>query len=309
MTEVRFDRMIPAQVIARREACNVAYLPVGALEWHGAHMPFGTDYLIVNWLAEEAAQRFGGVAFPPIYYSDVRYQLHDSRPEWHNTYTAMMRIPPAFSAFPLRDAAGNPELGDPVTPPEDGPLPAEALAFDHAGQWREMTRHIAMVLLEIHLYGFRHIVLLPGHGPNFRICPEAEEVYRQNVARRSALGPPARTFTFNYFNNLDEPMYGQHWLHADRLEGSLTMAAAPETVHLDQLPSDPAAIPPAYLGHPYLSETEGYHPDYAELKASFAYFDPRSGTSEEYGRRQLEHALVEIGVSIEALLGEKEEKR
>ena len=308
MSEVRFDRMIPAEVVARREACNVAYLPVGALEWHGAHMPFGTDYLIVNWLAEAAAQRFGGVAFPPIYYSDVRYQLHDSRPEWHNTYTEMMRIPPTFSAFPLRDADGNPELGDPVTPPEDGPMPAEALAFDHAGQWRELTRHIAMVLLEIHLYGFHNIVLLPGHGPNFRICPEAEEVYRQNVARRSAFGTPARTTSFNYFHHLDEPMYGQHWLHADRLEGSLIMGVASETVHLDRLPADLDTIPPAYLGHPYLTETEGYRPEYAELKESFAYFDPRSGTTAEYGRRQLEHALGHIGLQVEALLGENDER-
>jgi len=33
MTEIRFDHMIPAEVVARREACNLAYLPVGALEW------------------------------------------------------------------------------------------------------------------------------------------------------------------------------------------------------------------------------------------------------------------------------------
>ncbi|MHB0939326.1 MAG: creatininase family protein [Armatimonadota bacterium] len=302
MNEVRFDRMIPAQLVARREACNLAYLPVGALEWHGAHMPFGTDFLIVQRLAEEAARRFGGVVFPPIYYHDVRYQLHDCRPEWHRTYTELLQVPEAFTAFPLCDEEGRPELECPVTLPEDGPQPAEALPFDHDGQWREFTRHIATVLLEIHLYGFRNILLLPGHGPNFRICPEAEEVYRQNVARRSALGPPARTLSFNYFSNLDEPRYGQHWLHADALEGSLTMAAVPGTVHLDRLPDDPEAIPPAYLGYPYLNETDGYSPEYAELRDSFAYFDPRNANA-DYGRRQLEHVLGKIGEQVAEWMG------
>ena len=27
MPEVRFDRMVPSQIVARREACNLAYLP------------------------------------------------------------------------------------------------------------------------------------------------------------------------------------------------------------------------------------------------------------------------------------------
>ena len=65
MEEVRFDRMVPKTIVARRRECNLAYLPVGSLEWHGSHMPFGTDYMTVGYLAEEAARRFGGVAFPP----------------------------------------------------------------------------------------------------------------------------------------------------------------------------------------------------------------------------------------------------
>jgi len=157
------------------------------------------------------------------------------------------------------------------------------------------------VLLEIHLYGFHNILLLPGHGPNFQICPQAEEVYRQNVARRSALGPPAQTASFNYFQHLDEPMYGQHWLHADRLESALMMAIAPDTMHPEQLPADPEAIPPAYLGHPYLNEMDGYAPDQAHLRESFAYFDPRNATS-DYGRRQFAHLLSAVGDVVQACL-------
>ncbi len=57
MNEVRFDRMVSSAVVERRQACNLAYLPVGSLEWHGPHMPFGTDYLTVTYIAEESARR------------------------------------------------------------------------------------------------------------------------------------------------------------------------------------------------------------------------------------------------------------
>ena len=82
--EVRFDRMRPAQVVARRQACNLAYLPVSTLEWHGPHMPFGTDSITNAYLAEEAARQFGGVAFPAMYYSDVRHSIDAMDPREAN---------------------------------------------------------------------------------------------------------------------------------------------------------------------------------------------------------------------------------
>ncbi|NLX42186.1 MAG: creatininase family protein, partial [Chloroflexi bacterium] len=30
---VRYERLRPAQIVARREACPVAYLPIGTIEW------------------------------------------------------------------------------------------------------------------------------------------------------------------------------------------------------------------------------------------------------------------------------------
>ena len=90
------------EVVPRREACNLAYLPVGSLEWHGPHLPFGTDYMTVTHLAEEAARRYGGVVFPPIYYSDVRYYLQECRREWRESYLQEMQVPGAFvDAFGL----------------------------------------------------------------------------------------------------------------------------------------------------------------------------------------------------------------
>ena len=227
MHEVRFDRMVPAAIVARRKACNLAYLPVGSLEWHGSHMPFGTDYLTVTHLAEEAARRFGGVVFPPIYYGDVRYILQECRAEWRQTYIREMEVPEGYvSAFPLQNADGSPGAECP-TQPNEGPLADEPIGFSFPEQTRYFAHFIARTLLSIHLYGFRNIVLLPGHGPNPAFCRKAEEVYRQNVLRRNAFGPPAKTMTWFYIEAAKElePLLKNHWIHADKWEGSITMAA------------------------------------------------------------------------------------
>lgn len=305
MPEVRFDRMVPSQVVARREACNLAYLPVGALEWHGPHMPFGTDYMTVAYLAEEAALRFGGVAFPPLYYGDVRYYLQECRLEWRRSYAREMQVPEAFlAAFPLQNEDGTCGYQCP-TQPDDGPLPEEPLPFSLAEQQRAFAQLIAWTLLSLHLYGFRRIILLPGHGPNPDPCRRAEEIYRQNVARRSSLGPPAQTLTWFYIEAAKEtePLLKNHWIHADKFEGSLTMVAAPGTVHGDLLPPPPELVP-AYLGHPYLTETEGYNPEYESLWSSFEALDPRRGMNEEYGRKQWEGILEAFGAVIAGFLAE-----
>jgi len=299
MTEVRFDRMAPGEVVPRREACNLAYLPVGSLEWHGPHMPFGTDYMTVTYLAEEAARRYGGVVFPPIYYSDVRYYLQECRREWRESYLREMQVPGAYpDAFPL------PETGAPPTQPDDGPMPENPLPFSLAEQGEDFARQIARAMLAIHLYGFTRIMLLPGHGPNPGPCRRAEEIYRENVARRSAFGPPARTLMWFFIESAKEhePLLKNHWIHADKWEGSLVAAMEPGLVHPEVLPEDRAELAPAYLGYPYLSESEGYNPECSAIHYSFDALDPRN-IDAAYGKEQLEALVVDMEAVVREFVG------
>lgn len=303
MPEVRFDRMVPSQVVARREACNLAYLPVGSLEWHGPHLPLGTDYLTVAYLAEQAADRFGGVAFPPLYYGDVRYHLQECRLEWRHSYARDMQVPEDYAAaFPLQNEDGTYGYQCP-TQPDDGPAPEIPLPFSLAEQQQAFATLIAQTLLSIHLYGFRRILLLPGHGPNPGPCRQAETLYRENVARRSAFGPPAQTQTWFYIDvaQESEPLLKNHWIHADKFESSLTAVAAPGTVHPELLPP-PGELVPSYLGHPYLTEATGYNPEHEPIWFSFDALDPRSGISEEYGQAQWEALLAGLGEVVQHLL-------
>ena len=73
-TEVKYERLRPEQIVAKRQACPVAYLPIGTIEWHGEHNPVGLDTLKIHELLVQCAQNIGGLVFPPLYYGENREQ-------------------------------------------------------------------------------------------------------------------------------------------------------------------------------------------------------------------------------------------
>ena len=73
MTEsVRYERLRPAQIRAAREACPVAYVAIGTIEWHGPHNPVGLDTLKADALCVRCAGRTGGLVFPPLWWGEAR---------------------------------------------------------------------------------------------------------------------------------------------------------------------------------------------------------------------------------------------
>ena len=67
MTEVRYERLHPAELRAELERAPLAYVPVGTIEFHGEHLPFGVDSFEAHALCVRAAERSGGVVLPPVY--------------------------------------------------------------------------------------------------------------------------------------------------------------------------------------------------------------------------------------------------
>jgi len=63
--EVRYHMLRPAQIVERRQACSVAYIPIGTIEWHGVHNPTGSDTLQAEGLAIMCAEKGGGAGIPP----------------------------------------------------------------------------------------------------------------------------------------------------------------------------------------------------------------------------------------------------
>jgi creatinine amidohydrolase len=72
MEKVRYEEMLPHEIIARRKRFPAAFIGLGGLEWHGEHLAVGNDALKAEKLCELAAARSGGFAFPTLWYGEPR---------------------------------------------------------------------------------------------------------------------------------------------------------------------------------------------------------------------------------------------
>lgn len=52
-----------------RDEGAVVFVPVGAVEQHGYHLPLGTDWMMASYVARRAAERLGGIVAPPVTYA------------------------------------------------------------------------------------------------------------------------------------------------------------------------------------------------------------------------------------------------
>ena len=64
----RYAELRPGQLAALVEAAPIAYVPWGALEWHGPHLPFGLDGITAEGVAERVVRRTGGVLLPTTWW-------------------------------------------------------------------------------------------------------------------------------------------------------------------------------------------------------------------------------------------------
>lgn len=65
--ERRYERLLPRELRALAADSPIAYVPVGTLEFHGEHLPFGVDGFSAHRLCLRAAEHSGGVVLPPVY--------------------------------------------------------------------------------------------------------------------------------------------------------------------------------------------------------------------------------------------------
>ncbi|HOI81587.1 MAG: creatininase family protein [Thermovirgaceae bacterium] len=76
--EVNFSRMSWFDVQnAMKDGCDTVMIPVGSVEQHGPHLPLTTDSMVVDWIANKAAEQMDGVLVAPIVYYGVSYNHID----------------------------------------------------------------------------------------------------------------------------------------------------------------------------------------------------------------------------------------
>lgn len=209
--EVQYERMLPHEVIAAREAKPLAYLPIGTVEWHGLHNPLGLDTLKAHALCILAAQRGGGLVMPPLWWGEHReIQLMESRPDFRDSIASGMKLPP--ENFRRGHMGGK-------------------TVEEQSHFYNELLFHIYHQLESL---GFRAALILCGHYP-LQIYIEYTRLIFQRESSLRVFG----TTEAHFVQGLDDELGLRIGDHAGRWETSLLMALCPGLTDLSRLGSGP----------------------------------------------------------------------
>jgi creatinine amidohydrolase len=205
MEEVRFARLRPAQLIERRNACPVVYIPLGTLEWHGLHNPMGADGLQAEELAMRCARLGGGLVFPTVYYGESRANsLLETDPVLHGGVAARLGL-------------------------TEEQLSPERQPYSLIAQIEHYQRHLTHILSEAASYGFRLAVFVIGHYPLLDHARAA--VLTFNQWNYDKPWKPMLAWAFADFQLL-KGEYDRPGDHAGAWETSHLLASDPDTVDM-----------------------------------------------------------------------------
>jgi len=202
--KVRYEELLPHEIVAARKACPAVYVPLGGIEWHGEHNCVGLDTVKIHALAMRCADRIGGLVMPPLFFGEPR--------ESH-----------------LMEANYDP--GGRIAAKMGLPRENFAPGYMHTTPLEEDQRYVRLLLhmlFQMQSLGFRAIVLMAGHYPLLHHARAAVELY--------ALKGKARAWACTGYELVREeiPEAGDH---AAAWETSLMMALRPELVDLKRLPA------------------------------------------------------------------------
>lgn len=246
---VLYTHLSPLEFQQRISRAPIAYLPLGTLEWHGAHLPLGSDGLQAEGFFIQLANEVGGIVLPLLFLGPDIFQVQQGK------------------AYYGMDIAGFP--------------PGEPRQLEGSAYWINDTlfdQLLDAILFQLARVGFK-IVVAHGHGPStkyFRdkFIPQEQKYglrlfhcWRENG--NDGLGVQVYSGSVEDIS-LDVPEedkddIGIQTDHAGANETSLMMALYPTLVHIEALSTDSDVWPRAVIGK-----------------------DPRSFASAEKGRHAIQ---------------------
>lgn len=214
--EVQYERMLPRQVVAAREACPAAYIPIGTIEWHGPHNPLGTDALAAHALAVRCAQAAGGLVFPPLWYGESREEglMEANGAEREGIWEAMNLPASNFAPGYMRFA------------PHE-----QVTSYNHL---------LLHCLFQVQSLGFKVATFVAGHYPLIDHARAACSLFHQARFNNRR----ARMITWAFTGHeLVRDVYPEGGDHAGFWETSLMLALCPGLTDMNELPADPQQRP------------------------------------------------------------------
>lgn len=222
MREIRYERLRPAQIVAEMRECPVAFVPVGPLEWHGPHLPLGTDALIAEGVARRVCEWTGGLVLPTLFFGTERE-----------------RAPKELRFIGFQ--------GDEYIIGMD--FPANILRSLYVRE-EYLAMAVREILEQVVRQGWKLIVILNGHGATNQIQTLTRLALEFSGERN------VRAVVFSAWESSGPPTDPGH---AGADETSQMMALYPESVDLSALPPLPEPLRnvdwavvdgPTFDGHP-----------------------------------------------------------
>jgi len=156
MEKIRYEEMLPHEIVARREKFPAAFIGLGGLEWHGEHLAVGNDALKAEKVCELAAARSGGFAFPTLWYGEPRVEaLMEANHDGSGGIASRMKF-----------------KKEKFAPDYFGKNGEEQVAF-----YQQLVRHM---LIQMNTLEMKAVCLLCGHYPIHGWVSPVVEQFNQN---------------------------------------------------------------------------------------------------------------------------------
>lgn len=206
MKKVRYEEMLPHEIVSARIKCPVAYIPIGTLEWHGEHNCIGLDTVKIHALAIECAKKIGGLVFPPLFYGESREShLMEANHDPNGKITKKMKLPKSnFASGYMKKSV-----------------------YEQEKFYIDLLVHI---MREIQSLGFKVIVLLAGHYPLLNHAQSAAKLYSLDYGSVKVLTVTGYELVKNKISDAGD--------HGGKWETSLMLVLRPDCVDMSKLPKD-----------------------------------------------------------------------
>ena len=206
--KVLYEEMTPTEFRERLAEAPVAYLPLGTIEWHGEHLPLGSDGLQSREFFIRLAREAGGIVYPMLFMGPDRKEIVND-----------------MELYGMDIYFG--EEGDKKYYPTQ--------KLDGSSYWiaREDFRILMEAILKkVSRSGFR-VLVAHGHGPSTGFLIDHMEEWEEKYGLK----------ILHCWGYRDEEGMGIMVDHAAMNETSLVMALRPELVKMEYLPSDTSEWP------------------------------------------------------------------
>ena len=198
--------MRPDEIVAARRHAPVVFLPLGPLEWHGPHMPLGTDGLHAWHVSVRTARQVGGVVLPALFAGTDAVRPRGNGPE-------------ALGALGLDDDADVFGMDFPTFPVKSVYLAENVFGLLVRGVVQALKRD-----------AYRLIVLANGHGA------ANQQRTLTGIALEETALPDVSVMHVNVWVPPEPPQLDPG--HAERGEAAVMLALAGNSVRLNELPVD-----------------------------------------------------------------------